>query len=223
MIWMLLASLALQDAPPPPQTAPETPEMAEALTNKPLMKVKPAAISRADAGFPEAARAAGEHGEVLVSGIVARDGSFIQTAVTASSRSKLLDEAALAAARAARFSPAKDAAGNPIAVPMTLQFQFDNAISAHIVGYKCDQFVRDQDWWSAHWPTAEHDRMYNATRGLVLLQGPINADTIRSSGRDLDQHWVQAIAACRKQPGALFVDMLKPEGKALRAMAERTR
>ncbi len=192
----LLAGVLAATAPghaPPGQAVAETPEMTEARANQALMKTPPRLTSgQADDLFPDAARAQGVHGTVTVSGIVGRDGRVTQTVVTGSSRSDLLDATALSAASAARFEPARDAAGNPVAVRLSMDLEFNNGLDGKRGGigrYACGQFVRDQDWLHAHWPVG--------------------------------QHWNEAIEACRSQPDAMLVDVLKPEGEVLRSLAGR--
>ena len=50
----------------------------------------------------------------------------------------------------------------------------------------------------------------------------MNIDKIRELNRDLPKQWNDAIEACRKKPDAIFIDVIKPWGKMLRALAERT-
>ena len=68
--------------------------------------VPPSFLSRQEPTYPERARRAGVEGVVGVRIALAPDGSVRQVELTQSSGSRLLDEAALAAARASTFSPA---------------------------------------------------------------------------------------------------------------------
>jgi protein TonB len=68
--------------------------------------VPPSFLSRHEPAYPERARRAGVEGVVGVRIALAPDGSVRQVELTQSSGSRLLDEAALAAARASTFSPA---------------------------------------------------------------------------------------------------------------------
>jgi TonB family protein len=68
--------------------------------------VPPSFLSRQEPTYPERARRAGVEGIVGVRIALAPDGSVRQVELTQSSGSRLLDEAALAAARASTFSPA---------------------------------------------------------------------------------------------------------------------
>jgi TonB family protein len=68
--------------------------------------VPPAFRARQEPAYPERARRAGVVGVVGVRIALAADGTVRQVEVTASSGSRLLDEAALEAARASTFAPA---------------------------------------------------------------------------------------------------------------------
>ncbi|NBN94436.1 MAG: energy transducer TonB [Verrucomicrobia bacterium] len=68
--------------------------------------VPPSFLSRQEPAYPERARRAGAEGVVGVRIALAADGSVRQVELTRSSGSRLLDEAALAAARASTFTPA---------------------------------------------------------------------------------------------------------------------
>ena len=68
--------------------------------------VPPSFLSRQEPAYPDRARRAGVEGVVGVRIALAPDGSVRQVELTQSSGSRLLDEAALAAARASTFAPA---------------------------------------------------------------------------------------------------------------------
>ena len=68
--------------------------------------VPPSFLSRQEPAYPERARRAGVEGVVGVRITLAPDGSVRQVELTQSSGSRLLDEAALTAARASTFAPA---------------------------------------------------------------------------------------------------------------------
>ena len=68
--------------------------------------VPPSFLFRQEPAYPERARRSGAEGVVGVRIALAPDGSVRQVELTQSSGSRLLDEAALAAARASTFAPA---------------------------------------------------------------------------------------------------------------------
>jgi len=71
------------------------------------VEVKPQPIVQAKPRYPDLARRAGIEGQTVVKALVDIDGSIIDVQVLKSSGNQMLDEAALAAARNWKFSPAK--------------------------------------------------------------------------------------------------------------------
>ncbi len=160
---------------------------------------------------PLAVLAEGAFGEVVLTGIIGEDGRVTEARVVQSGRSETLDAAALAAVPAMLFEPARDASGKPLAISTRIGLEFTRFEGA-AKNYRCDQFVRDYDWWTAHWPAGEHDRLYLMMRGFSL------AGQIALKGADLpdfDKSWDDAAAHCRKTPNKAVVDVLRPYGSML--------
>ena len=83
-----------------------TPAPAAALPRIPVLE-PPSFLVREEPAYPPRARRAGSEGRVVVKVLLTAAGEVAELAVQESSGSALLDEAALAAARASRFSPAR--------------------------------------------------------------------------------------------------------------------
>jgi len=71
------------------------------------VEVKPKPISIPKPEYPELARKAGIEGKAIVEAIVDTDGSVMDARIFKSSGNPMLDEAAIAAARRSKFTPAK--------------------------------------------------------------------------------------------------------------------
>jgi protein TonB len=71
------------------------------------VEVKPKPIVQVKPGYPDLARRAGIEGQTVVKALVDVDGSIMNVQILKSSGNQMLDEAALAAARKWKFSPAK--------------------------------------------------------------------------------------------------------------------
>jgi TonB family protein len=189
----------------------------------------PKFLSGPEAEFPDAAKAAGEFGKVAVSGTIGVDGKLHDAKVTLSSNSALLDASALTAANAAVFEPAHDAQGAAIAVPANIPYDFSNAKSPGKGGgalrYKCDQFVRDYDWWYKTWPADKHDDFYLMVLGYSSLAqsqhagGGVDLSKFADSNEDFNSRWHKTVEECRKTPDKLFIDVIEPEGPFLRRLA----
>ena len=97
-------------SPSVPSAAATVPTQGQVLAVAPLpvaeVFVPPSFLFRQEPAYPERARRAGAEGVVGVRIALASDGSVRQVELTQSSGSRLLDEAALAAARASTFAPA---------------------------------------------------------------------------------------------------------------------
>jgi len=86
--------------------------------------VPPAFRTRQEPAYPERARRAGVAGVVSVRILLAADGGVRAVELTASSGSRLLDEAALAAARASTFEPATRARA-PVESEAVASYRFE--------------------------------------------------------------------------------------------------
>lgn len=177
------------------------------------------------APYPDAERAAGRHGKVVISGLVGADGKLIDPQVMLSSKAPGLDAAALAAARATEFRPDPATA----TVPTQIAYEFVSYRSpgqgGGVLRYTCAQFVRDQDWWKATWPAKERSAFENMMAGLGFL---VLMGRERWTGSDYKTwsdgfkvRFPKAVEDCRAKPEALAIDMLKPEGLYARRLAER--
>jgi len=71
------------------------------------VEVKPRPINIPKPRYPELARKAGIEGNTVIKALVNIDGTIIEAKVLKSSGNQMLDQAALAAARRAKFTPAK--------------------------------------------------------------------------------------------------------------------
>jgi len=104
-----------QVAPPPPMTAPEPP---------PREVQPPKRLSFPSVEYPESARHLGLDGKVRLLLHIDRDGNVYKVEVLAGLH-PTLDRAAVAAARAARYEPAKDSRGRPMASTATVTVRFE--------------------------------------------------------------------------------------------------
>jgi protein TonB len=71
------------------------------------VEIKPQPVVQAKPRYPDLARRAGIEGQTVVKALVDIDGSIMDVQILKSSGNQMLDEAALAAARNWKFSPAK--------------------------------------------------------------------------------------------------------------------
>lgn len=85
--------------------------------------VAPTVAHRVVPSYPEAARARGIEGQVVIEAIIARDGS-VEPGVKIVQSIPALDDAAIAAFRQWRFTPGRDASGRPLRVILQAPVRF---------------------------------------------------------------------------------------------------
>lgn len=220
-IFAILTALAIQAASTPADTGSGdvsvSPAMAAAKANKPRMKSSPEFIREPDYTRPDAAKLTGEFGEVVLSGIIGEDGKLREARISKSSRSTLLDAAALQAVPEILFKPALDGDGKPISIPANINIEYSQT-QIHgqkgILKYRCGQFVLDYDWWYRTWPADHGDRIFKTFRGFSAME---DIRLHKEYGSFLDE-WKRAIEACRASPNSFMLDMLKPHGNLIRKL-----
>ncbi len=84
----------------------------------------PAFLTRPEPAYPERARRAGAEGVAVVRLLLTAEGAVERAELTTSSGHRLLDEAALAAARASTFTPA-ERARRPVAAEAVATYRFE--------------------------------------------------------------------------------------------------
>lgn len=222
MVPALLVLSAQEAAVPQPA---HSPAMAEAIANKARVKTKPSFKDGPDAVLSEAAKAAGAHGSIQLSLIIDVEGKPAEVSVLTSSRSPELDAIAVEAVKASRYEPAKDKDGTPIALRVVTSSTFYNV---HLVGrndgmvqHQCAQFLRDENWWAAHWP-GERSYTFNIALGATTIttRGSMSdAKALSKTVQDFTASFERAKERCAKAPDTLFVDALEPGGELLRKLA----
>ncbi|WP_404339528.1 energy transducer TonB [Sphingomonas sp. MMS12-HWE2-04] len=209
----------VSSAPIAPQQI-ETPALAQATANKARMAVRPVLKIEPDYIRPTTAIESGEYGEVFISGIIGEDGKIYEPAIKVSSRSDIIDRQALTDVRSFLFSPARDVEGHAVTIPINLSLEYGHVNfrgSNGLAQYRCNQAVKDSDWWSRTWPSDKKDRIYGTVKGMVAMQALRSGDR---GATNFDGEWKAAIEACRKQPDKRFLDMLKPDGDFVRSMTK---
>jgi TonB family protein len=189
----------------------------------PAKSTHPKFLSGPEAEFPDAAKAAGEFGKVAITGTIDVDGRLHDPKVEVSSKSDLLDASALAAASAAVFEPAHDEQGAAVAKHARIPYDFSNAKTPGKGGgalrYRCDQFVRDYDWWFKTWPADKRDDFYLVVLGYNTIAAMRGNQFPADAAKNFESHWRATVEDCRKKPEKLFIDVIDPEGPLLRKLA----
>ena len=145
------------------------------------------------------ALALGHHGLVVLEGDVSPEGRAVNLAIARSSRSPLLDAAALQRFTNARLGPDM-IAEKPQKVRLKIAFgsyDLDNLG----LGYLCAQAVRDADWYKATFP----ERPIEETKFKIYLRSMALVDKRMAFANDRERFetvWRDTIALCSDRPAA---------------------
>lgn len=191
-------------------------EWVEAVANREKMAAPPKFVDGPHAALPESEKALGHHGPVVVEGIIDVDGRMREARIKVSSRADAVDAIALAAAGASTFTPATSAAGTALAVVVAMPFDLVSykSRSGGLFAYRCDQFVRDMDWWKS----THSEESYEKHELYTMQLGFFMSGYILRSGKEQEQfsaeverfgeRWLAAIETCRKKPKLLQKDVI---------------
>lgn len=200
--------LAIQASSTTVQTSEDSSAVTAAKANRLRMKTPPSYKHEPDTVVPSDAQSRGEHGEAIVSGIINPDGHMTETKIKVSTRSARIDAAALDAAHEAVFEPARDAAGSPIAVYISVGFNFDNAASLDgkaMTTYRCRQFLTDQAWWRSTWPEKPRDKFGNLLAGMIISGAGAQPEALKNAAARFDVAWKATLDRCGREPDAFVM------------------
>lgn len=197
-----------------------SPALAEANANKSRVKTQPTLQREPRFIRPASAIEGGEYGEVFISGILGEDGKLHEPQISISSRSQLIDEQALSDVHSFLFTPARDADGVALKIPINISLEYGHVNfrgENGLAQYRRDQAVKDADWWARTWPADKKDRIYRTIKGAITMKALRSGNV---QGARFDEEWGAAIDACRKQPEMRFLELLKPDGDFVRSMTK---
>ena len=183
----------------------------------------PTFVSGDRAPYPEEAKALGHHGEARVAVTIDASGAVTQAEIRKSSMSELLDASALETARAAQFTPALDADGQPVPLTFLVPYEFYKSKSPEagggLVRYSCADFTLDTDWWDGLGQLNDRGKpqktqletMLLGLRSIVAGRGsliPTDPKAFRKMMDDHEKNWAAARTKCRAHPDKLLIDYL---------------
>jgi len=154
---------------------------------------------------PSEALALGHHGTVVLEGDVSPEGRAVNLAIARSSRSPILDAAALQRFANARLG-ADLLAEKPQKIRLKIVFgnyDFDNLG----LGYLCAQAVREADWYKVTFP----EQSFEDTKFKTYLRSMALIDNRMAFANDRDRFetvWRDTIALCRDRPAAPIMGLV---------------
>lgn len=180
----------------------------------------PKRISGTEAEMPQAAKLAFHNGKVVVGLRIDPEGLPADLKVVSSSKSDLLDNAALAAVAASRYERPVDLQGRPASFEMQIEQNFSQAEQgggSYLTGlksYRCDTFIGELDWWTAaHLGEKVSKLEFYAFMGGLSFVAPDALGWGKSDFLSLARRhpvaWEKAVQQCRKEPGSRFLEQYK--------------
>jgi TonB family protein len=218
MLTAAIAASLVASAPQAiaPVTESDPPAVAEAKANRTRVKFPPEIKSDKPKWFDaemEAQRKLGHHGRVVVEGIIGLEGRYSRLRVRTSSRAPGFDALALRVAAEAQFSPARDATGSPVAIwaAFPLEKLPTSFADRSLFGYRCDEAVRDFDWWRGAWPEAKVNQYatFLMIAGFEFVQLRNAPAQVRAKLADLAIRWNDGLTTCRTSPTKKLLDALQ--------------
>jgi TonB family protein len=187
----------------------ETPVRHEMVVETPGVATPPSSDREWEADYAEPVQAVGEQGVVWVRAKVGLDGVPSNVTVRDSARSLALDRAAVAALAEWRFTPARNAAGQPMAATIAVKFEFE---TPDLRTKTCAALTAHAAWVARAWPERRiadfplyrNGRAYASTylREWKKYGGEVAFDTKYAAA------FAWTLKACTAQPDAKFVDVL---------------
>ncbi|WP_284125745.1 energy transducer TonB [Parerythrobacter aestuarii] len=164
--------------------------------------------------MPEEAKALGHHGAVRIAGTIMPDGSIGNAEVSASSRSTILDAAALEAVKGWRYAAPFDLQGEPASYDVVFALDFGQgkdggSYLSGIETYRCEAFIKEYDWWRSAFPEADPDdydlrKMLIGAEFLVAISKSGDTKGFKDRMERWNGKFAKTIEGCRKRPRKLF-------------------
>jgi TonB family protein len=160
--------------------------------------------------YPAQAKAEGHQGTVRLRLTIDVEGNVDSAEVAASSKSQLLDDAAIAAAKSWKFSPAIDADDHPVAVAVVMPIQYAKDSLNELPGKTCKDFSTDVKWFKSvnlEKPVSDM-RIYNLSLG-ALVAGTGSVPKMIELTRKFQKSFDKTMARCEDKPDETYWENIK--------------
>lgn len=184
--------------------------MAGAAGDAPVIKQNVRLLSEPPASYPAAAKAAGHQGVVKLRLSINTEGGVEDAQVIESSRSDLLDAAAVEQVKAWKLSPAIDAEDKPMAVKVVAPIKYVKDSIADLANKACSDLNVDVSWFRSVYPDKPVSDMniYNLSLGLLAMaagSGPKMLETSRKFSKAFDK----TVERCAEKPDEKYWENIK--------------
>lgn len=133
---------------------------------------KPRMVESKPLEYPEDAKKLGHQGTVVVQFTVLSNDTISTPTIKTSSRSSILDQAAISFVQQIKFAHGTDDQGNATDTAVALPVSFRKDASSDLSEKTCADFVIDYQWFTQTFPeqSVKDMTVYQLTLGLLVLQ-----------------------------------------------------
>lgn len=176
----------------------------------PVIKQQVRLLTKPSISYPDAARAAGHQGTVRLRLSINTEGRIEDVEVVESSRSAVLDAAAVEQAKAWRLSPAIDVEDKPVAVKVVAPFEFAKDSIVDLPSKACSDLNVDVGWYRSVYPDKPISdmRLYNLSLG-VLAMGAGSPSRILETSKKFSKAFEKTVERCADKPDEKYWDNIQ--------------
>jgi TonB family protein len=181
----------------------------------PVIKKNVQLVSLPPLEYPAAAKAEGHQGTVKIRLSVNTEGMVEDAEVIESSRSSILDAAALEQVKAWKLSPALDADDKPVAVKVVAPIQYAKDSGAELIDKTCMDLNTDVKWFRSVYPDKPISdmRIYNLSLG-VLAVGAGSVSNILETSKKFRNAFEKTVERCAEKPDEKYWENIKSKMSA---------
>lgn len=186
------------------------PSQAGAAGATPVIKQNVRLLTQVPPSYPEAAKAAGHQGVVKLRLSINTEGGVEDVEVTESSKSAILDAAAVEHVKAWKLSPAIDSDDKPVAVKVVVPIEYGKDSIVDLPGKACSDLTVDVSWFRTVYPDKPLSdmRLYNLSLG-VLAVGAGSAPKILETSRKFSKAFDKTVERCAQKPDEKYWENIK--------------
>lgn len=176
----------------------------------PVMKQNVRLLSQPPESYPEAAKAAGHQGVVKLRLSINTEGRVDDAQLIESSKSSILDAAAMERVKAWKLSPAIDSDDKPMAVKVVAPIQYVKDSIVDLADKACSDLNVDVSWFRSVYPDKPVSDMhiYNLSLGLLAV-GAGSGPKILETSRKFSKAFDKTVERCAEKPDEKYWENIK--------------
>lgn len=181
----------------------------------PVIKQNVRLLSQPPDSYPEAAKAEGHQGKVKLRLSINAEGSVQDVEVIESSKSAILDAAAVARVKAWELSPAIDSDNNPVAVKVVAPIEYVKDSIVDLVDKTCSDLSVDVTWFRSVYPDKPISdmRIYNLSLGLLAMSAGSTSKILETS-KKFSKAFEKTVERCADKPNEKYWENIQSKMNA---------